>query len=218
MDQNMKNKIKGSVTAVTMVALFGLSHNALASNPTSGKLLIINSLGVVVNGNAADSASAIKVEVKDATGTCGTTASLAYGGVITVTWDANNVHSLTKCTDITSIDVTALKTTSSGKVQYDSTATTTLSATATAPTSFTAPTTPIANLVLIVTGNAGAAINSGTATATGWGAAAGTAPIYSAANGSLTTTGVMSGMATSGLTAATKMLSYGITPAAGEKL
>lgn len=212
MDQNntKPTKLKGTLTAIAALSILGLSSAAFASNPTTGKLVIINSLGVVVNGSAADSASAVKVEVKDSTGVCSTTASLAYGGVVTVTWDAAFVHSATKCTDVTSVDVTPLKTTSSGKVQYDSTATTTLSATATAPTNFVAPTTPIANLVLIVTGGTSAAmVNS----ATSWGSALGVAPIYSAVNGSLATTGTMGGAGISGLMAAKRMLSYGIMPA-----
>jgi hypothetical protein len=219
MDRNIKKaKLTSTFTTVAALSLLGLSHHALASNPTSGKLIIINSLGMVVNGSAADSASAVKIEVKDTTGICSTTATLAYGGVATVTWDAANVHSATKCTDIISVDVTALKTTSSGKVQYDSTANATPPTTATAATNFEAPTTPIANLVLIVTGNGGAAINAGSATATGWGATAGTAPVYSAVNGSIATTGVMSASATSGLNAATKMLQFGITPIVDENI
>lgn len=209
-----KATVNKALTAIAALSLLGVSNSALASNPTSGKLLVINSLGAVVNGSPADSASAVKVEVKDATGICSTTASLVYGAVVTVTWDAANTHSATKCTDITSIDVTALKTTASGKVQYDSTANATPPATATAATNFAAPTTPIGNLVLIVTGNGGAAMNAGTATATGWGAAAGAAPVYSAVNGSITTTGVMSAAGTSGFKAATKMLQNDVIPAA----
>jgi hypothetical protein len=208
MDQSII-KTNGIINAVLAFSLLGVSHSALASDPTSGKLIIVNSLGIVVNGSAGDSASAIKIEVKDDATVCSTTTSLAYGGVVTISWDASNAPSPTKCSQITSVDVTALKTTASGKVQYDATATTP-AATATAATTFTAPTTPIANLVLVVTGNGGA---ENTGSTTNWGSAQGTKPIYSAVNGSITTTGVMSASGTSGLHAATKMLQHNITPA-----
>jgi hypothetical protein len=212
MDRNIENTsniLKNSLVMLTAASLIGISGALFASNPTSGQLVLINSLGVVVNGSAGASASPIMVQVSDATGVCSTTSSLAYGGVVTVTWNAANTHSTTKCTDITSVSVSALKT-SSGVVQYDSTANATPPATATAATTFTAPTTPIANLALIVTGNASAAM---TGSATSWGSALGVAPVYLTTNGSLSTTGIMGGVGIAGLKAETRMLRYGIKPA-----
>jgi len=175
---------------------------------TNGQLVLINSLGVVVNNSLGASASSILVQVSDSTGICSTTASLAYGGVITVSWNAANVHSTTKCTNIISVAVSALKNVS-GVVQYDSTANSTPPITATAPVVFTAPTTPIANIALIVTGNASPAmVNS----ATSWGSALGIAPTYLVSNGSISVTGVMGAVGMSGIKAEARMLRYGIVP------
>lgn len=216
MDLNIKNArnnqfgiLKGSVIALSAVSLIGLSSAVFATNPTSGQLVLINSLGVVVNGSAGATASNVLVQVSDSTGVCSTTTSLAYGGVVTIPWNAANTHSATKCTNIASVDVSALKT-SSGVVQYDSTANGTPPATATAATSFTAPTTPIANLVLIVTGGTSAAM---TGSATSWGSALGVAPVYATTNGGLTTTGTMGGVGIEGVKAESRMLRYGIIPA-----
>lgn len=202
-----KNIIKAICVALTAVSL-GLSQSVLASNPTNGQLVLINSLGVVVNGSLGASASNISVTVNDSTGPCSTTVSLAYGGVITVSWNSANIHSATKCTSVETVNVSALKTTS-GVVQYDSTANATPPAVATAPTVFTAPTTPIANIALIVTGNASPAmINS----ATSWGSALGIAPTYLTSNGSISVTGVMGAVGMEGLQAEAQMLKYGIIP------
>jgi hypothetical protein len=204
----MNMNLKKSVATLATLSIIGLSSASFASNPTSGQLVIINSLGVVVNGDAGASASNVLVQVNDATGVCSTTPSLAYGGVVTISWAASNTHSATKCTDITSVTVSALKT-SSGVVQYDSTANTTPPATATAGTTFTAPTTPIKNLALIVTGTTSAAM---TGSATSWGSAVGVAPIYSTSNGSLSTTGTMGGVGMAGIKASSLMLRYGVMP------
>lgn len=201
--------LKKSIVAIAAVSLIGLSGVTFASNPTSGQLVLINSVGVVVNGSAASSASSVKVVVNDATGPCSTTPILVYGGVVNVKWDASKTHSATQCTDITSVDVTALKT-SSGVVQYDSTANSTPPATATAPTNFVAPTTPIANLALIVTGNASPAMTS---SATSWGSALGVAPDYLATNGALNTTGIMGAVGMEGIKAEAIMHRYAIMPA-----
>jgi len=149
------------------------------------------------------------VVVSDSTGVCSTTSSVAYGGLITVSWNANSTHSATVCTSITSVAVSALKN-SSGVVQYDSTANTTPPATATAATTFVAPTTAISNLALIVTGESSAAMTN---SATAWGSALGVAPIYDTGNGALTTTGIMGGVGTEGVHAATLMQRYAVTPA-----
>ncbi|MDP1602615.1 MAG: hypothetical protein Q8M03_05065 [Legionella sp.] len=206
---SVHTKLQKPLMALTAVSLLGLSSPLFASNPTSGQLVIINSLGVVVNGSAGSSASSAKVEVKDATGICSTTPTLAYGGVVTVKWDSSKVHSATQCTDITSVDVSAIKT-SAGVVQYDSTANSTPPATATAATNFVAPTTPINNLALIITGKTSAAMTS---SATSWGSALGVAPIYATTNGSLTTTGTMGAVGMAGLKAEGFMQRYAVRPA-----
>ncbi|TAL64168.1 MAG: hypothetical protein EPN84_03785 [Legionella sp.] len=202
--------------AAAFIALssMGMSGSLLASPPTSGQLVLINSLGVVVNGNLGGTASSIMIQISDSTGVCATTAALVYGGVVIVPWNAANVHSATKCTDITSVAVSALKT-SSGLIQYDSTANTTPPAVATAPTVFLAPTTAIANLALIVTGNnSPAMVNS----ATSWGSALGVAPVYLTTNGSISVTGIMGGVGSSGIRASAKMLEYGIVPVSETEL
>lgn len=201
--------LKKSCVAVAAVSLLGLSGSLFASNPTSGQLIIINSLGVVVNGSAGASASTAKVVVNDATGACSTTPIVAYGGVVTVKWDSTKTHSATQCTDITSVDVTALKT-AANVVQYDSTANATPPATAVAATTFTAPTTPINNLALIVTGGTSAAM---TGSATSWGSALGVAPIYLTTNGSLSTTGTMGAVGMEGIKAEDYMHRYAVMPA-----
>jgi hypothetical protein len=192
-----------------MVALLGIGAPLFASNPTSGQLVIINGLANIVNGSAGETASAIKVVVNDSTGPCSTTASVAYKGTVTVSWAASNTHSATSCTNITSVDVSALKTVT--VVQYDSTANSTPPAVATAATNFVAPTTPITNLSLIVTGGASPAT---TGSATVWGAALGVKPVYDTNNGSLTTTGIMGGVGAAGLKAEAIMRRYAITPMA----
>lgn len=207
---NRFSTFQKTLVAMTTLSLLGLSGSLFASNPTSGQLVLINSLGRVIDGSAGSSASSIKVEVKDATGVCSTTPTVAYGGLITVKWDSNKTHSSTQCTDITSVDVSAIKAVS-GVVQYDSTANTTPPATATAPTNFVAPTTPINNLALIVTGNSSAAMTS---SATSWGSALGVAPVYSADNGALETTGIMGAIGMGGLKASSFMQRYAVTPAA----
>lgn len=197
-----KKGILGLSTALLILASSSVSA-------ASGQLLIINSVGVVAGGGTGASASSVKVVVNDATGPCNTTGTLVYGGVLNVKWDDTKVHSATQCTDITSVDVTALKT-SSGVVQYDSTANATPPEVATAATNFDAPTTKIANLALIVTGNASPAMTN---SATSWGSALGVAPVYLASNGFIDTTGVMGAVGIIGLKADRLMRQYAITPA-----
>jgi hypothetical protein len=200
---------KRCVSCVTAIFFMLFTGVIFASNPTSGQMVLINSLGVVVNGVLGGSASSILVQVSDSTGVCSTTASLGYGGVLTVPWNNANTHSATKCTDIISVAVTALKT-ASGVVQYDSTANATPPAVATAATVFTAPTTPINNIAIIVTGNASPAmINS----ATSWGSALGVAPIYLVSNGSISVTGIMGAVGMVGIKAESLMLKQGVVPA-----
>jgi|GEM_PF-2294766 len=200
--------ITASFVGLSLFLWLGLNGSVYASPPTYGQLILINSLGLVANGSLGATASNIKVEVKDSFGICSTTPSLAYSGVINVQWNNANAHSASKCTNIVSVDVTALKTTS-GFVQYDSIANSVPPANATAPTNFTAPTTPIANIALIVTGNASPAMTN---SATSWGSALGVAPVYVTSNGSISVTGVMGGVGMAGIRASKKMLMYGVKP------
>jgi hypothetical protein len=211
---NTKTKKQGAklLRPTFLVALLGLAAPVLATNPTSGQLIIVNGLANVINGTPGNSASSVNVQVSDSTGVCSTTATLAYKGSVTVTWAAANTHSATSCTNITSVAVSALKT-STNTVQYDSTANSTPPATATAATSYTAPTTPITNLALIVTGSG---TGSSTGSTTTWGISAGTAPVYSAGNGSLTTTGVMGGVGSQGLKAEAVMHRFDVAPVTAE--
>ncbi len=75
---------------------------------------------------------------------------------------------------------------------------------------FTAPTTPINNLALLITGNASAAM---TGSATSWGSALGVAPVYATTNGALVTTGIVGAVGMAGLKAEARMLQYAIKPA-----
>lgn len=198
-------KLKVSTLALISCGLVGTSF---ASNPTSGQMILINSLGIIINGSLGATASTLKVEVSDSTGICSTTSPVAYGGVLVVPWNNSYIHSSTKCTNIASVAVTALKT-SSGLVQYDSTSNATPPAVATAPTVFTAPTTPIANIALIVTGDSSPAMTNST---TSWGSALGVPPVYLTTNGSISVTGIMGGVGSEGLRAQSLMLQYGIVP------
>lgn len=193
---------------VLMTALLGLATPLFASDPVNGQLIVVNGVASVVNGGLGNSASTVKVVVNDATGPCYTAASVAYKGNVIVSWAASNTHSATSCTNITSVEVTAIKT-STGVVQYDSTANATPPATATAATSFTAPTTPITNLALIVTGGTSPAT---TGSATVWGSALGVNPVYSATNGALTTTGIMGSVGSAGFKAESVMRRYAVIP------
>lgn len=205
----MDIKRKHFLVLAMVTSLTGWSTSLFASNPTSGQMVLINSLGVMVNGSLGATASNIMVQVFDSTGVCATTNSLAYGGVITVQWNNAFTHSATRCTNIDSVNVSALRTTS-GFVQYDSTANATPPATATAPTTFLAPTTPIANIVLIVTGNASPAMVNST---TSWGSGLGVPPVYLTTNGNISVTGIMGGVGSAGVKAEQHMLKYGIIPA-----
>lgn len=191
-----------------LVTMLGFGGVALAAAPTTGQLIVINGLANVVDATVGNSASSFSVVVSDATGPCSTTSTVAYGGTVTVKWNAAATHSTTVCTGITSVAITALKN-STGFVQYDSTANSTPPTTATAATTFTAPTTAITNLALVVTGGTSPAT---TGSATVWGAALGVAPIYTAGNGALTTTGIMGGVGSAGFKAARIMSAYAVTP------
>lgn len=197
------------------VALFA-SGAAFAVGPTSGQLVIVNSLGNVVSstGNAGATASSFSVVVSDATGPCSTTASVAYNGTVVVKWSASATHSSTSCTDIASVAVTPLKTTvgTTSTIVYDSVTTTTVPATtATAAITFTPPTTAYANMALIVNGS-GTPASAVTAGATVWGVGAASAPVFATGNGALATVGVPGAVGAYGLKAESIMRRYAIIP------
>ena len=201
--KHKQKKFKKAFNLLTGIGLVSVSVSAFATSPTYGQLVIINSLGT---GKAK---SSVLVTVSDASGPCSKTASLVYNGVIVIPWNASFTHSTTKCTGITSVDVSALKT-ADGIVQYDSTANASPPVKATAPTEFTAPTTPITNLVLIITGTTSPAMTN---SATSWGSALGVSPVFSSGDGSLVTTGIMGAVGIAGMKASKQMLKHGIKPA-----
>ncbi|WP_058533042.1 hypothetical protein [Legionella saoudiensis] len=189
---------------------------AAATPPTSGQLVIINSLGnVSTTGNTGASASSFSVVVSDSSGPCSTTASVAYNGTVTVKWNSAATHSATSCTGISSVAVTPLKATvgSVSTIIYDNATTTSVpAATATGSVSFDAPTTAYANMALIVNGN-GTPSATAAATATAWGInTAAAVPVFDAGNGSLTTVGVPGAVGAYGLKAENIMRRYAIMP------
>jgi hypothetical protein len=208
----MERTFLKSTIAVALLA----SGAAFATGPTSGQLMIINSLGNVVaaTGNSGATASSVSVVVSDATGPCSTTASLAYNGTVLVKWNASATHSTTSCTSIASIAVTPLKTTvgSISTIVYDSVNSTTVPATtATAAISYTPPTTAYENLALIING-AGTPTTATTAAATVWGIGVASTPVFNTGNGALDTVGVPGGAGTYGFKAERLMRSYAVIP------
>lgn len=192
------------------------SGAAFATGPTSGQIVIVNSLGNVVpsTGSPGASASSMSVVVSDNTGPCSTTANLAYNGTVIVKWATSATHSATSCTNISSVAVTPLKTTigTLTTIAYDSVTSTTIpAATATAAITFTAPTTVYENMALIVNGN-GTPASAVTAGATIWGVGAASAPVFDTGNGALTTVGVPGALGTYGLKAERLMRRFGVIP------
>lgn len=206
----MNLRIKKSQQVQVLMTWIGVLSVSIASNPTSGQLIVVNGLANVVNGSGGSTVSSVAVVVRDSTGACKTQASVSYLSTMTASWSSSNTHSATSCTDITTVDVTALKPTGFLTVQYDSTQNASPPATATAPTTFTAPLAPIRNLVLIVTGGDTA---SQTASTTTWGYGQGYAPQYVTVNGAVQVTGVMAGVGSEGVKAEKFMRLYGISPA-----
>lgn len=204
------NKPNKLLSAAAISALFGFVTPLYAVVPNNGQLVIINGLANVIAGSTGNTASSIKIEVSDSTGICSTSASVIYGGVATIKWDATKTHSASQCTGITTVNISAIKT-ASGVVQYDSTQNSTPPVNATAPTTFTAPTTPITNLSLIVIGN-GIPAAPIAATGTVWGIGAASTPTYDTDNGGILTTGIMGGVGAEGLMAMELMRNYRITP------
>ncbi|BCA95333.1 hypothetical protein TUM19329_16940 [Legionella antarctica] len=197
------------------IALMGLWGTPFAVPVTSGQLVIINSLGnASTTGNIGTSASSISVVVSDSTGPCSTISTVIYNGTAVVKWSSSAIHSATVCTGISSVEVTPLKTTigTISTIVYDSVNTTTVpSLTATAAITYLPPTTPYANLALIVSGS-GVPAAPIAASATAWGVNAAIAPVFDTGNGSLTNVGVPGGIGAGGLRAENIMRRYAVIP------
>lgn len=205
----IKSKLLKSSLAVTLLA----SSTAFAA-VTSGQLVIVNGLGNIDSaGRVGSTASSVSVVVSDATGPCSTTTTLTYNGTVVVKWSAANTHSATVCTDITSVAVTPLKTSigSMSTIVYNSDSSATVPATTATAVTFTAPTTAYVNLALIITGT-GSPSNAVTASDKTWGVGAASAPVFDAANGSLTTMGVPGASGTYGINAENIMRQYAVLP------
>lgn len=202
-----KNNYSQFRRSVLMASLLGLSFSLFASDPTSGLLVVINGTANVINGHGGVSASAVKIVVRDTVGPCKMVTFVAYRGVVPVPWDAKKIHGSSSCINIVSVDVIPLKTITT--VMYDSIVNPAPKAYATAATSFIAPTTPITNMVLIVTGGASAAMTN---SATSWGSALGVKPVHDANNGALVTTGIVGGVGAVGFQAEKMMRHYSLIP------
>jgi hypothetical protein len=175
------------------MAFYMLASGTAFSAVTSGKVTIINSLA---NGiNVGSTATSILVQVSDHLGACSLQQMLNFNGSLVVKWDARKAHSATQCTGITSVSVTTLRTIigSTSTIIYDATTSTPVPATnATAPVHYLAPTVPVTNLALLVTGT-GVPASAQAVSGTSWGIGAAVAPIFDSTNGDLLTMGVPGG-------------------------
>jgi hypothetical protein len=210
---NMEATKRTFLKSTLAVAL--LASGAAFATPTSGQLVIVNSLGDVdvTSGTVGASASAVSVVVSDTTGPCSTTASVAYNGTVVVKWNSNATHSTTSCTSITSVAVTPLKTNvgTMSTVVYNSATGAAPITTATAAT-FTPPTTVYENLGLVINGS-GVPASIVSAAATVWGVpTAAVKPVFVAANGALSTVGIPGAVGAYGLKAENLMRRYAVIP------
>lgn len=207
----MTKKMYKTLLGAGLIAYAGLSSAAI----TSGTLVIYNALGHSTADGTGNTASPIKVVVSDATGVCSTTATMAYGGLVSIVWSDSFTHSASKCNTPTKVSITPLKPTSLATVQYDSTANINPPTTA-ATIELNVPTTVKANEVLIIKGDGtGDIANAAAANVWGDSAAAGltaTKPVYSVDNGALSTTGIPGISNTYGLKAAQFILAHGLVP------
>lgn len=209
----MKDRKKDKLVKATL-ALTLLTSGSAFSALTSGQLTIINGLANDTSTGVGTSASSISVTVSDSSGVCSLAKILSYDGFVVVKWDSTKTHSTSQCTGITTVSVTPQKTLigTTYTIVYDSTTSTSVPATsATAAINYTAPTTPVANLVLLVTGT-GIPAAATTATATVWGIGAAASPIFDSANGALATVGVPGGLGLAGFKAEEMARHYGVIP------
>lgn len=199
-------KLLKSTLAIALLA----SSTAYALK--SGQLVVINGLGMASasSGNAGSTASSIKVVISDGTGACSTTNTVAYGGTVVMKWVSTATHSTTVCNSRPStVVVTPLTTTVGGVTTavYSNTRVTALPLTSPTATTFTAPTTDYANLVLLVTGS------TSSATSTVWSFHAGNPPDFDTTNGGLVATGITgASVLYTNLKAEKVMRQYGILP------
>lgn len=204
-------KLLKSILVVALLA--SASVFASASGPTSGQLVVINSLGNTSSGNAGETASAISVVVSDTVGPCSTTGAVPYNGVITIKWSAANIHNSLSCKNIVSVVITPLKVTmgSITSIVYDSVTTTTVPALTATAITLTPPTTVYENMALIVNGS-GIPASTVTASATAWGVGAAATPVFSVSSGALSTVGVPGALGVYGLKAENLMRRFAVIP------
>ena len=214
---NMEATKRTFLKSTLAVALLASGAVFATSGPTSGQLVIVNSLGDVdaTSGTVGATASSVSVVVSDSSGACSTTTSLAYNGTVTVKWNTSATHSATSCTGIASVAVTPLKTNvgAMSTIVYDaSTGSAPITTAAAGGVPFAAPTVAYENMVLIVNGS-GVPSSTVTASSTVWGVATAAAvPVFSTSNGALTTVGVPGAVGAYGLKAEKLMRRYAIVP------
>lgn len=200
------------------IALTFIASQSAFSAVTSGQITIINGLANETGSGTGTTASSINVQVSDATGFCATTRTVNYNGSTVVKWDSTKTHSATQCTRIVSVKVTPLKTRvgTVNTILYDTTTSTTVPAlTASGAVTYTAPTNPMSNLVLLVTGSGEPSSNQ-TVSGTGWGINAASTPVFDINNGALTVVGVPGGMGLAGFQAEKTARLYGVLPYVSE--
>ncbi|MFJ1267647.1 hypothetical protein ACD661_03630 [Legionella lytica] len=200
------------------IALTFLASESVFSAITSGQITIINGLANESVSGTGTTASNINVQVSDAVGLCSTTRTVNYNGSTIVKWDSTKTHSITQCIGITSVKVTPLKgyVGTLNTIVYDVTPTTTVPAlTASGATIYTAPTNPMSNLVLMVTGTGNPGSNQAVSGTT-WGINAAVVPVFDIKNGALTTVGVPGGMGLAGFQAEQAARLYGVLPYVSE--
>ncbi|MDR3502125.1 MAG: hypothetical protein P4L79_06030 [Legionella sp.] len=200
------------------IALTFLASEPAFSSITSGQITIINGLANETGLGPGTTASRINVQVSDVTGFCATTRTVNYNGSTVVKWDATKAHSTSQCTGIVSVKVTPLQNHVGivNTIVYDTTTSTTVPAlTASGATTYTAPTNPISNLVLLVTGSGNPSSNQAVS-GTAWGINAASTPIFDIKNGALTTVGVPGGMGMAGFQAEQTARLYGVIPYVSE--
>lgn len=196
------------------IALTFLASESAFSAVTSGQITLINGLANETGSGTGTTASSINVQVSDATGFCVTTRTVNYNGSTVVKWDSTKTHSTTQCTGIVSVKVTPLKSRvgTVNTIVYDTTTSTTVPALiARGATTYTAPTNPVSNLVLLVTGTGDPSSNQAVS-GTAWGINAAVTPVFDINNGALTTVGVPGGMGLAGFQAEQTARLHGVLP------
>lgn len=201
------------IKILTISLAFFALNNAFGAVP-SGQVVIINGLANNIGAGTSSTASNINVQVSDNTGPCSPSALVAFNGTLVVKWDSTKPHSTSQCTNINSIAVTPLKTTigTVTSIIYDSTTATVVPAlNATSAIHYTAPTTSVNDLVLLVTGT-GVPSSAQSVSGTNWGIGAATIPVFNGSNGALMTVGIPGGLGLAGAKAVKLARQYGVLP------